>query len=72
MYSELVFWCVLLVIVFYKFYKWATVENDYFKKKLLKHLKPNFLVGNTIGLFLKQYNPVDFFDSMYYRYPNEK
>lgn len=68
--------CVLLsttmAFVLFELYKWATVNSDYFAKKKLKHLKPSFLLGNTAGLFLKQCNLPEFFDSIYNRYPNEK
>lgn len=68
--------CVVLSTIvsnaLYQFYKWATENSDYFEKKQLKHLKANFLVGNTFGLFLKQYNLPEFFNSIYNRYPDEK
>lgn len=72
MFIELSICVISLTIALYAFYKWATVNSDYFAKKNLKHLKLNFLVGNTAGLFLKQYNLPEFFDSIYNRYPDEK
>lgn len=59
-------------ILFYAFYKWATVNKDYFTKRRMKQLQPLFLVGNTFGFFAKRYVPTEFFDSIYYRFPNEK
>lgn len=56
----------------YAFYKWATINNNYFEKRNLKHLKPNFLFGNTIGLFMNRYRPADYINSIYNRFPNEK
>lgn len=69
---EFLFYTVISGILFYAFYKWATVNKEYFVKRKLRHLKPIFLFGNTIGLFLKRYTPADFQDTIYYRYPKEK
>ena len=70
---ELIFYTFVggLVLI-YAFYKWATVNKDYFSKRHMKQLDPTFLVGNTFGLFAKRYVPTYFIDSIYYRFPNEK
>lgn len=67
-----VFYTLVSGILFYAFYKWATVNREYFVKRNLKHLEPRFFIGNTIGLFLKSYRPDYFIDSIYYRFPKEK
>lgn len=72
MWSDFVFYAVFCGTAFYAFYKWATVNNEYFLKRNLKHLEPRFLIGNIFGLFLKRYTPPDFMDSIYYRFPREK
>lgn len=72
MLSELLFYTILSGTLFYAFYKWATVNKEYFSKRNIKHFHPKFLIGNTIGLFLKQYTPDKFIDLLYYRYPKEK
>lgn len=72
MWLELASYGIVSGILFYIFYKWATVNNDYFAKRHMKYLEPRFLVGNTLGLLTLQYIPLDFFDSIYYRFPNEK
>lgn len=72
MLTEWFFYTLLSGTVLYAFYKWATIHKEYFAKRNLKHLEPNFLIGNTTGLFLKQYIPYKFIDSLYYRFPKEK
>lgn len=56
----------------YYLYKLATKNKNYFVKRNLKAMKQNFPIGNTTGLFLKQYTPAGFMDKLYYEYPNEK
>lgn len=72
MITEYLFYMLVIGTLLYALYKWATANNDYFVKRKLKHLEPNFMFGNTTGLFLKRYTPADFIDSIYYRYPREK
>ena len=72
MWLELLFYTLVGAILFYAFYKWATVKRDYFLKRQMKHLDPIFLVGNTLGLFTNRYDPTEFFKSIYYRFPKEK
>lgn len=55
----------------YAFYKWATVNNDFFKKRNLKFIKPKFLVGNTGGFFLNMYTAPEYCDMLYQEFPNE-
>ncbi|KAJ6647419.1 putative cytochrome P450 9f2, partial [Pseudolycoriella hygida] len=68
----LLFYTLISGTLFYAFYKWATTNREYFSKRKLKHLEPRFLIGNTVGLFLKRYTPDEFFDYLYHRFPNEK
>lgn len=35
----------------YSFYKWVTLNNDYFEKRNIKYMKPKFLVGNIAELY---------------------
>lgn len=74
MFAELVFYALICVTVSYAFYKWATMNNDYFKERNLKYLKPKFLVGNTLGLFLNRYEPFNYINKIYFRkeFKNEK
>ncbi|XP_031640250.1 probable cytochrome P450 9f2 isoform X2 [Contarinia nasturtii] len=63
---------ILIGSLFYLFYKWATANNDYFVKRNILHLKPVFLVGNTLDLFLFRSYPAKWLESTYHRFPNEK
>lgn len=63
--------CAAISLFVYAFYKWATVNNDYFKKRNIKHLKPNFLVGSTGGLFLSRYTAPEFSKKLYNSFPDE-
>lgn len=61
-----------LGLIAYGIYKWATLNDDYFVKRNLAHLKPSFLIGNTGGLFMKQHRPNEFFQNLYNAFPKEK
>lgn len=70
MLGEVVLFAALSLIA-YAFYKWATLNNDYFEKRNLKHMKPNFLIGNTAGLFFNKYTAVTFAQRLYQAFPDE-
>lgn len=72
MWIGLLLYSFLIGTFSYVFYKWATVNKNYFVKRKLKHFEPKFLIGNLFGLFVKRHRPHEFMDSLYYRYPNEK
>lgn len=55
----------------FAFYKWATLYNDYFEKRNVKHLKPRFFVGNTGDQFLNKYTAPGFMQKLYQTFPNE-
>lgn len=59
-------------LIIYSFYKWATQNNDYFKRRGLPHMKPKFLIGNTGGLFMRQYAAYDFVRELYNKFPKER
>lgn len=63
---------VVLVLAGLAFYKWATLNKNYFVDQNVPHLKPYFLVGNTGGLFSNQYSPKDFATYIYQAMPTEK
>lgn len=66
---EVVF--VAICLISYAFYKWATINNDYFKKRNIKFKKPHFFVGNTGGKFSNKYNAADFSQILYQSFPDE-
>lgn len=62
----------VVVLVGFKFYKWATENENYFLERNIPHLKPYFLVGNTGGLFTNRYAIKDFSTYVYRAMPTEK
>lgn len=72
MIGEIIFWSGVLLLV-YAFYKWATINNDYFEKRGVSYLKPSFLVGNNGGfLFLMKYTMPEFINMFYTANPGKK
>lgn len=59
-------------LLLYAFYKWATLNNDYFEKRQMKFMKPYFLVGNTAGMFLNKYTATEFSQMLYEAFPDEQ
>lgn len=65
---------LLLVAIFllsYTFYKWATLNNDFFEWRNIKYLKPKFLIGSTGGAFTATYTAVEFAEKLYNAFPDE-
>lgn len=62
---------VAFALIVYTFYKWATINNNIFKKQNIKFIKPKFLFGNTGGLFSNQYTAIEFAQKLYNSFPNE-
>lgn len=66
---------LLLAVIFLfslAFYKWATLNNDYFERRKIKYLKPKFLVGNTGGILLNRYNAAEISQMIYQQFPDEQ
>lgn len=66
---------VLLIIAIFlfslAFYKWATLNNDYFEKRDIKYVKPTFLFG-IMGEFLFGRRTIAAFAEGLYRvFPDE-
>lgn len=59
-------------LILYALYKWIILNNDYFKKRGVKHLEPYFLFGNTFGFFTSRYTVAEFLSMIYDAFPNEK
>ncbi|XP_031624496.1 probable cytochrome P450 9f2 [Contarinia nasturtii] len=58
-------------LISYAFYKWATINNDFFERRNIKCMKPRFIVGNTGGLFTNKYTVTEFAQKLYNAFPNE-
>lgn len=61
-----------IALIVYAFYKWATLNDNYWAEKNVKFLKPYFLVGNTGGFWTNRYNIYDYISMLYNSFPNEK
>lgn len=70
MLGELILFAAISLLAF-AFFKWATLNNDYFAKRQMKFLKPKFLVGNTSGLFFNRYTATSFAQKIYQSFPDE-
>lgn len=62
---------VALSLIAFAFYKWATLNNDYFEKRNVKCTKPSFLFGNSGSLFLNKYTATEFAQKLYQAFPEE-
>lgn len=56
---------IAISLLSFAFYKWATLNNDYFKKRNIEYMKPRFLFGNTGGQFIKKYTVAEFMQKLY-------
>lgn len=70
MFSAL-FLLAIVALLFYAFYKWVTINNDFFKRRNIKYMKPKFLIGNNVGVYFNQYTAAEFSEKLYQEFPNE-
>lgn len=59
-------------LIAYAFYKWATLNNDYFSGRNLSHKKPKFLLGDAYGVFFNVFTAPEFSKMLYNSFPSEK
>lgn len=71
MFAEIIYFTGIALIV-YGLFKWITANDEFFTKRGLPSLKPVFILGNTGGLFLKQYAAFDYIHRLYNQFPNDK
>lgn len=66
--------CAAIGLIFYKLYKWATKNKDYFKKRDVPALEPDLIFGNTAQFFFRKSELIDFIHSLYNHpaFENEK
>lgn len=64
MWIELLLFVVLISFIFYK---WARVNDDFFVKRNVEHLKPTFLLGNNEG----KITATNFANKIYRTFPNK-
>uniref|UniRef100_A0A1A9W7C0 Cytochrome P450 n=1 Tax=Glossina brevipalpis TaxID=37001 RepID=A0A1A9W7C0_9MUSC len=56
---------LLIALVLYIFYRWATANNDFFSKRGIPHKKPKILFGNMAGLALRRTSIIDLIVDLY-------
>jgi hypothetical protein len=61
-----------VVLLFYLFYKWSTANDDYFAKKGVAFVKPTFLFGTAVNLFLRKISAPDRFIQSHLDMKHEK
>lgn len=61
-----------LALFFYAFYKWATLNNDYFLKKGVPFRKPTFLFGNSGNMILRKLSIAHYMQYQYNQFPDKK
>lgn len=62
---------VAIFLFLLAFYKWATLNNDYFEKRDIKYLKPTFLFGFMGEFLLGRKTLAAFAEDLYRAFPNE-
>lgn len=70
MFGEL-FLVASVSLILYAFYKWATINNDFFERRNIKYKKPTFLIGNNIGASINKYTGAEFSHKLYQAFPDE-
>lgn len=58
---------LFVILISYLFYKWAISKNDYFERRNIKYMKPNFLFGNNEG----KITATEFAIKVYQAFPDE-
>lgn len=61
-----------IALIAYSFFKWATLNNDFFEKRGVRFLKPTFLLGSTWKFYTQQIDMFQFVNYLYRSFPNEK
>lgn len=72
MLAELIFYVLLSGTLILAFFKWATLNRDYFAKRGIKHFPSKFLIGDTTALYTKRTNGAAFLEMIHHRFPKEK
>lgn len=58
---------LFVVLIFYAFYKWVKINDNFFEKRNIVHLKPKFLYGiNEAGI-----TAADFANKIYRSFPDK-
>lgn len=63
---------VSIITIIVLFYKWATQNDLYFKKRGVPALKPVLFFGNSADFFTKKVDLIDFVKKLYNDFPDKK
>lgn len=63
---------VAISLILYGIYKYLTLNNDYFQKLGIVHMKPSFFFGNMGAFLLRQTTIYDFANEIYTIFPRYK
>lgn len=68
------FWTklVLVTVIIIGLYKFLTKNNNFFKTREVKFVKPRVLFGNLLEVFTGRENGYSVFQKMYNKFKNEK
>lgn len=64
-------WSVIAVVL-YGIYKFITLNNDFFRKRGIAHMKPTFFLGNMGPFLFRLQTPYEFANAMYTAFPRQK
>lgn len=70
MFGELLI-IVAISLFLFAFYKWATLNNDFFEKRNIKFIKPTFLFGSFPGRNFEKYTIAECAQMLYNAFPDE-
>ncbi|KAJ6640760.1 putative cytochrome P450 9f2 [Pseudolycoriella hygida] len=68
---DLLIW-IAISLVLYGIYKYITINNDYFQKRGIVHIKPTFLFGTMASFILNRESVYDFSNNIYRKFPRQK
>lgn len=68
---ELLLWCAITLIL-YGIYKYITLNNDYFQKLGIVHMKPTFLFGNMGTFLFRKVTAYEFANEIHTTFPRQK
>lgn len=63
---------IAISLILYGIYKYVTLNNDYFQKRGIVHMKPSFLFGNMGKFLFRRATPYEFANEIYTTFPRQK
>lgn len=63
---------IAISLILYGIYKYVTLNNDYFVKRGIVHMKPTFFFGNMASFLLRRVTIYEFANNIYTVFPRQK